>query len=230
MATQLTLKDLLQFIQAIDVRLGAKPEVNLYRQLLDEAVGVISERLGQFETSWDNDTGGELTLTSATCTLPIDCILPESIEWDGDDNRLTKTTTDWLDYNRQGWRSATGDPTHWACNGRQILLSSIPSGTTTGKLVVRGRGTLPEFAADGSTNPLTYLPRRFERCPAYYVLAELPVVHVEAIGDSSEAVRWAGEQTRKRYEIRAEYRKKWEAELEALLGQIHRNRGIRFGY
>lgn len=229
MATQKTLENLLGFITQIDKRLGAEPNKDLYIVMMNEAVGIISEAVGPFETSWDNAAAGELTLTGNASTLPIDCIYPETAEWDGDDNRLTKTTTAWLDTNEPGWRSATGDPDKWVCTGHEILLNSIPS-SATGKLVLRGRGMLPEFTEDGVTNPLIYLPRQFQMLPAYFVLGDLPTVHVAAVSETVEAQRFAAEENRRRYEKRAKYAQMWTAGLIALTSSMNVRKGLPFGY
>jgi len=173
MATQVTWADIAEYVTDELKHEKSRPNRAHYLRLGNEAIQAISELGFVYETAWDNDNG-DLTLSSATATLPIECIEVTAVEWDGDDHPLPFKTVAWLDDNESGWRTATGEPSYYTIEGHQLVLDSIPSGTTTGKLVVRGKGSLTDFV-DGGTNPLAYLPANIQLAPAHYILANLPV-------------------------------------------------------
>jgi len=189
-----TFEGLCDFIASIIGKENAKPDNDLYRTLMNDALDIISRRTMMYETYWSNASGGDLTLTTNTAPLPLTCLRLDSVEWDGDDNVIDKTTKADLDKNYPGWRSDTGDPDKWIIEGNNIVLNTAPDSPTTGKLVARGRGLLPTFTTDATdTNPLTVIPWVDELLPAYYVLSELPFdpeVPREVVRQSKYAAKW----------------------------------------
>src|SRR3972149_4647403 len=232
--TQRTWTDISNYVEDIMAKEGAKPQKRIIRALANEALGIISEQSRIYKNSWSNASGGALTLSANSATLPNDLILFESLEWDGDDNTLDKTSESWLDNNQQGWRSDTGEPNKYALTGTQVILNTAPTGTTTGKLVIRGIGQLPEFPdppeKSGATNPLTNLPWQHQLLPAFYVIANLPVVPFTPMNASQEAVIFASQETKRRYETREIYGKKFQDGLDALIGTTRRRKFSEFKY
>ncbi len=135
---------------------------------------------------------GALTLEGAAVALPDDCYAVERVSWDGEENELPYRPLPWLDRNQPGWRTATGQPSAHTRIGRYLFLDAIPQGDVVGKLVVRGRGPLPDFSeAVEAENPLAWLPSDCQLLPAEYVLKELPVdpTNPVAVQRRAEAAR-----------------------------------------
>ncbi len=163
------------YVNEVAGKEGAKPNASFLRLLANQALRVISRRALVYEKVWTNGAGGALTLSGAAAALPEDCYAVNRVEWDGSDNELPYRSIPWLDRNESGWRTATGEPSYHTRTGRYLLLDSIPA-TAVGKLVVRGRGPLPDFSEEAEAeNPLAWLPTDHQLLPAYYVLKELPV-------------------------------------------------------
>jgi hypothetical protein len=229
MATQLTWSDIAKYVASVITAEGAEPSYDFIRTLGNQSLGVISEHIGPITTYWDN-SATDLTITDNYATLPIDCISVDSVEWDGDDNPITRTTEAQLDFEEPGWRSETGDPDKYAIAGNILLLNCAPS-NATGKLVVRGKRSLPDFSdTAGATNPLTYLPSSLQLIPAYYIIAMHPVVPVAPTDDSVEAITYARQQTQRRYETRDRYEAMWQRGLDQLQVVNNRRRNAPFTY
>ena len=168
--------DLAAYINEIASKEGAKPNAPFLRLLANQALRIVSRRALVYEMVWDNSVGGALTLNDAAVALPDDCYAINRVEWGGDDGELPYRSIPWLDQHEPGWRTAAGEPSYHTRTGRYLLLDAIPSGNVTGKLVIRGRGPLPNFSdAPGAENPLEWLPSDYQLLPAEYVLKELPV-------------------------------------------------------
>lgn len=167
-------EDILNFIEeertAEGVPPGKQANRDHYRALFMECIRGVARETEFYDTSWSNASGGDLTLTTSTCALPDDCLRPYRVEWDGTDNPLEIVDEAVLDYEESGWRDATGEPTRCCFTGRQLFLNSAPTGTTTGKLVVRGFG-VPADEADF----VDYCPEDMHYFPCRYVLMHLPV-------------------------------------------------------
>lgn len=205
-------------ITSIVPRDKANPPLDLYNDLLNEAIGIISDLIGPVETSWDNDTGGDLTLSGYTFALPRDCVEPQSVEWDT--VPLTRMSRAQLDEYDEQWREASGTPAYWFADGINGYLDCTPTGTVTGMLVLRGIGNIPEFPANDaeSPNPLSYFPGGFlyQYLPADFVISSLPLIPVEPASDKPEAIRWAEMQTKIRMDTRDRHEKKWQVGLAQL--------------
>lgn len=169
MASPLVLAGVRSFITAALKPEGADGDSSLVSTLLRQGIAEMFRESKAYDASWDNDTDGDLTLTGNACPLPSDCLTVERVEWDGSDTPLEIKSVAWLDEHYEGWRDEEGDPAYCAVTGRQVLLSSSPTGTTTGKLVIRGYGAPDEADA------LEMLPDDLLMAPAWYVLAEWPV-------------------------------------------------------
>jgi hypothetical protein len=178
--TPKTWTDIAAFVSEVYSKEGARPNIDFFKTLANECLDKISELTGGYFTSWSNAGGGDLTLTGAVCPLPIDCLEVTSVEWNGDDNVLERTEYSTLDSDAEGsergWRSLSGTPDKFIVDGRNLVLNSIPSGTVTGMLVVRGQGMYPPFSdAAEAVNPLSLIPATIELLPAHYILSELPI-------------------------------------------------------
>ena len=171
-----TWADIAAYVNEVASKEGPKPNAAFLRLLANQALRLISRRALVYEKVWTNAGGtGALTLTGGSAALPEDCYAVNRVEWDGSDNELPYRSIPWLDRNEPGWRSATGDPSYHSRTGRYLLLDSVPS-SAAGKLVVRGRGPLPDFSEDSEAeNPLASLPSDHQLLPAQYVLKELPI-------------------------------------------------------
>ena len=155
---------------------NAVPDPNFCLLLGNQGVKELSDEIGGVYQSWDNAAEGDLDLTDATTPLPGGFQIEETVLWDGAE--LSLRTIEHLDENHSGWRTATGTPYHYAKVGNALILSAIPSGTVTGKLVIWGWGDMVDFPAldeQDPLNPLADLPYRFQLLPAYYILKEWPV-------------------------------------------------------
>jgi len=173
--SQLTWADIYHFVSQVDSREGGRPDPEFFRILGRQALGIISQEGRIYTTSWSNASGGDLTLSDNTVTLPRDLLEVTSVEWDGDDSKLELKTEVWLDEEEAGWRSATGEPDKYCLTGRDLILNTIPNAPTTGKVVIRGQAMLPDFSDDSDDpNPLTWLTTDLQLIPAYYILANLP--------------------------------------------------------
>jgi hypothetical protein len=208
-----TWADLAEFIQDIHQRSGGVPNASTYKTLGNQALMLISDEAQCYKQVWTNAVDGGLTITGNSIAIPADCLSPESLEWDG--LLMRRTTRDELDEDDMGWRTCNGVPSHWHVDTPNIVMDRIPEGVVTGKLTLRGTGTLPEFSDDpDDDNPLAYLPARFQIAPAYYVLAELPA----DLDNKSDAMR------------KQEYTEKWERERALLVAGLRKRNSERFEY
>lgn len=230
--TQRTWQTIAEYLTEFDKREGAEPVRSLYLTLGNQALAIIS-RKGVYRKTWDNSSGGELTLTSATCPLPIDLLERLAVEYDGSDEPLEFATVEQLDHpdsGEPGWRTTTGDPDKYTIEGQNLVLNSIPS-NATGKLVLRGTATLPEFSdTAGATNPLIYLPYEFQLLPAQYIISELPVTPAQLPNDTQAGAMWASQETQRRVATRTDARAKWEKGLEDLVGVRNRQSRQRYRF
>lgn len=175
MAIQLTWADITATVAEFHGKEGAKPNRSLYLSLGNEFLAIVAEQTECYHKTWTNAAGGDLTISTATVTLPIDVIRVTRVEWDSSDEPLEFREAGWLDENLPGWREDTGDPEFYTIEGNALVLSSAPSGTVTGKLTVRGVAYLPNLSDDTSaSNPLVCLPVGLQRSVADYILASLP--------------------------------------------------------
>ena len=218
MSSQKSKADLVRRITRALPKGRATPDHDEIDDLLNEAIGIISDRIGPLETSWNNDPGGDLTLSGYTFALPTDCVEPQSVEWDG--VPLTKADRATFDVMDDQWRDTTGTPTYWFADGVNGYLDADYGSAATGLLVLRGIGMIPEFPANdaASPNPLAYFPAGFEfqlLC-AEYAIATLPVEVVEPTSDKPEALRHADLLTKLRMDASARAAQRWEKGLVAL--------------
>jgi len=193
MATQLTWDDVFEYVSNAIQRESARPSKNVCRIIANVGLGKISSAI-EWDNSWSNGVGGGLTLTGYTAPLPIDCLRVDGVEWDGSHNPLGRKTEGQLDYELPGWRDRAGEPAYHVVTAKNVLLSSTPAAPTTGKLVVRGVGLMPDFPEIGADpNPLIWLPAHLQIAPAYFVLAELeydPDSPLEAARHDKYDKRW----------------------------------------
>jgi len=169
-----TWKDLAAFIQDIDSLAGARPNQATYKLLANQALAIIADESDAFKSEWTNTPSGGLTY-NGSIPIPPDCIAPIDLYYDG--VQLIRKHVKWLD-NEIGafWRQSIGIPTYWAVEGQRIVIDAKPTVDVTGKFLLIGNATLPEFSDDpNAPNPLEQLPRAFQILPAYYVLSALPV-------------------------------------------------------
>lgn len=212
-------EDVLGYVQEVAPRDGARANASFYRTLGNQALRLISERTRMIYRFWDNSAAGDLALSGNGVLLPGDCMAVSSVEWSGDS--LDRTSYAGLDRDSLGWRESVGDPSRFVVDGTSLVFDSAPQGVTTGKLVVRGFGFLPDFPEeDGAPNPLARLPKRFQIIPAYYIVANLPVVIAQPAGQTQEGFQYAQMLTKRRYEVKAEHMELWERELRLLADEI----------
>lgn len=207
--------DLADYVVEVHRHEGAQPNIKFYKTLGNQCLRIISERTELLlETSWDNESGGEVTISGGTVNLPIDCQQITGVWWEND--KLDRRQAIELDDEDEDWRDLTATaPLYYVENGRSITLDIQPTGTVTGKLVIRGLGMLPSFPeADGDPNPLSYLPIRFQIIPAYYILANLPTDET----NQTQVTR------------RNAYQAMWERDLDGLVSQIGRRKYAEFVY
>lgn len=173
--TQKTFEDIYALVREHKKQEGAEPSPNVYPTLLRECLARIFRLTKAYDTTWDNDTDGDLSLSGNEAALPHDCLIVVRVEWDGSENPLEIVDEAYLDYNQPGWRDATGEPGRCAITGRRLFLDSKPSGDLTGKLVLRGFGVPPDNLA------LSYLPFDLQLSPHKYILWKLPYDPEKAI-------------------------------------------------
>jgi hypothetical protein len=179
------LKDVLDYVNEYLQAEGAKYNRALVLLLANQALRTISSETKFYESSWVSGT--TLTLTGNTAAVPTDCIAITAVEYDGNDNPLTKYTTEDLDRNKPGWRDDTGEPTGYALTPTSIILTSAPT-SPGAKLVVRGIAKLADFSdAPDAVNPLSFIPAEFQLLPAYYVLGMLPITTADRIKSGKAA-------------------------------------------
>jgi len=218
--SQLTWKDIVDFITSVHTKEQARPNPGLYRILARQAIGIISARSRIYTRAWSNATGGRLVLSGNTCAIPIECLEITRVEWDGVDNPLDRNTEEILDEREPGWRDATGEPSAFALTGADLWLNATPSPPVVGKLVVRGISHLPDFSQREDTgeglepNPLSWLPAHLQLSPAYYVLAELPA-DPEIKLEAARVIKYSA---------------LWEKALAELEGSANRRRLAEFEY
>ena len=213
--TTKTWKELVGFIQDIDSRSGGSPNPQTYKVLANQALMIISELTDIGMTSWTNASGGGLTLSGNSFLIPATCLSPISVEWDGVPLERMEIIEMGLEL-AENWRTMTGPtPCAFAVEHPYIVLDLAPTGVTTGKLTMRGKGMLPEFSDDiADTNPLSLIPARWQLAPAYYVLSMLPA-------DPTKAPDIARKQ---------EYTAIWSTELKQMVVSLRRRTYERFEY
>jgi hypothetical protein len=225
-----TLNSILTYVNEFIDKEGAKPSPEFVRLLADQALAEIAEGSGAKRSTWTNATGGELTLTGNTVAMPSDCLLVTSIEFDGSDNPLERTTVGELDRDTPGWREETGDPDKWAIEGRNIVFNASAS-NAEGKVVARGYGMLAAFSdTTGAENPLDTLPYPRQLSIAKYVVAHYPVAPDKPRTDSEWAVIAARDETRRREKVRDEHKAMWAAELAACVDWVKARSFEEFSY
>lgn len=153
-AAQVTWEDIFTLVQeARDAAGASRLNISSYRVHAWQRLAEVFRATKAYETSWDNASGGDLTLTTYIAPLPVDCLLVTRVEWDGSDTPLEIVSEEDLDYDEPGWRDETGgDPTKCVITGRRLLLNTTPDSPVTGKLVVRGYGV------PSDSDILSYLP------------------------------------------------------------------------
>lgn len=221
-------KDIYDHVSEILKPEGASPGKAFIMRLGNQALYEISSRIEGVVKSWDNSATGDLTLTGYTCPLPPDCLRPFRIEYDGSANSVRRAQPG--DGFTDGWRDATGDPSRWDIEGHNIVLDSTPS-NTTGKLVLRGMGTIPEFSEEsGAENPLDYLMLPSQLAVADYILSECPVSFAVPSGDTDAAIRAAQAETQRRVDVRDRHRAKWASELDKICEDLAARTREQFRY
>jgi hypothetical protein len=170
MATSLTDQDIYGFVEEVLKLEGADTNPKLARALFRQCVAEVYRDTEAHYGAWDNDTGGDLTVTGNSCPLPSNCFRPTRVEWDGSDSPLEIVDSiGVLDLEEPGWRDETGTPSRCAITGDAILFNCQPSGTLTGLLVVRGWGAPDEGTV------VSLLPDDMQLVPAIYILSKWPV-------------------------------------------------------
>lgn len=207
MAADLAWADIATFVEDVLRDEGTEPNRRLIVRLGRQALGIISDRIGPVLTSWSNGVGGALTLAGNSAPLPTDCLRVDRVEWDGSDNPLTRMSVAQLDYEQPGWREDTGEPGSYTIEGGALLLDTTPTESVTGKLVVRGAGSLPMFSDEATDpNPLAYLTQPHQLAPAHFILGSLRADPKQADQMARKAEHWGH----------------WERELAALGAAIGR--------
>jgi len=188
----LTWTDIAAYVGETVSKETARPSPQHVMNLGNHALAQISRIAGELYREWTNDVLGDLSILGRVCQLSTDLIRVESVFWDT--VALDYRTTEWLDNQAAGWRTQEGTPGYYTIKGGSLLFDALPSGSSTGLLVVRGYGSIPNFG--GIANPLAYLPLADQILPAYYILSMLPArKHVITEGgrivgvDTSEADR-----------------------------------------
>jgi hypothetical protein len=181
-----TWTDLETFANTILLFETETPDLTLLKTLANEGLNVISDAVKNVYRSWSNAQGGGLTIVTNTVQLPTDMSKLTAVYWDG--NEIYSADEAGLDNASDDWRTRTGDPAAFVRTGRSILLDSIPQGTVTGKLVIWGYGTLPQFdATQGAENPLLSFPATQQMAPLYYALANYPADPQSALSSGRKA-------------------------------------------
>jgi hypothetical protein len=185
-----TWSGVIAIVQEEHQREGARPNAVLYLTLGDECLSEVALLTGLPRRVWTNAAsvdGGTLTVSGNAVALPAECRKVTRVEWDGDDKPLRFRSEETLDFESPGWRSATGEPTAYTIVGGELFLDTNPTGTLTGKLVVRGQGSFDPLSEDSSDpNPLADLPVDYGMMLAHYILAFLPVADDESMRPISE--------------------------------------------
>jgi len=229
----LTWEDIVTFVSEMHTREGGQPSRSLYRMLANQCLRELGETGPIRRTSWTNDgADGSPVITSNSVTLPADLITVDSVEWDDNTNPLLRTTIENLDEIEPDWRERSGDPTKYAqSDSMTLILNSIPSGTITSKLVIRGTAYLPEFSDTATDpNPLEYFPLGQQLIVAYYILWKLPVVGAVPINDSPSAATLAQFETQRRVETRDTYKANYADMLSRLMSVDNRRKRSQFTY
>ena len=196
-------------VEAFAAAEGVPKNDALYRALANQGIGKISTRVGHFETHWDNDTGGTLTLTTRYVTFPSDLIDVTSAYWDG--SLLDEApSAQWLDTYDSIWRTTDGGPTMFLRTGPGMTLNRAPTGSTTGYLVVYGTGCIPLFAEGTEATPFDYIPDPHGLLLADYIIANMPV----DFRDKSEA------QIAAMRVLRTEAKQRWDEGLDLCVADI----------
>ena len=224
----LTWDDIVNFVSEIHTREGGQPSRTLYRTLANQCLRDLAETTPVYRKVWTNDGAtGSPTLASNLVALPTDLVSVESVEWGANPTQLVRVTVDELDEIESGWRTRTGDPTKYAqFHTTSLVLNTIPTGTTTSLLAIRGTAYPPSFSdTPTDTNPLQYIPAGQQLIVAYYILANLPVAGVVPINDSPAAATLAQFQTQKRFETVKQYNARYlEMRQSVSVGDNQRKR------
>ena len=203
-----TWADLCSFVEAFQTAEGVVKNDALYRTLFNRALGIISVKVGFFDTYWNNlstdTTHGTLSLSGREVTLPDDCIDIVSAYWGSSQTTWSmlqeRESASLLDTYDPAWRSATGTPTKFVRTALGMTLNRQPEGSTDGYLTVYGLGSIPKFSPTaGSTNPLTYLPAPHQELVADYAVANLPMDLREKGREQIAAMQAAREQAKERW-------------------------------
>lgn len=202
-------RELLEFVEAFHTAEGAGSNRSLYLLLINQGRRELVRAAGGVATTWENDTGGALTVSGNECAMPKEMISIESVWWDG--IKLTFKPIEWIDAYLGDWRNErSGTPEYWTQDGRRILFDSQPSGSVTGLLVVHGRGLGEDLSeVEGAANPLDDLGGTDDLLVAYYAISRLPLQRVQPTSDDRAAIRAAAEENARRQATRGEHRQLW---------------------
>jgi hypothetical protein len=189
------------------------PDLTLLKTLANEGLNVISDAVKNVYRSWSNAQGGGLTIVTNTVQLPTDMSKLSTVYWDGKEIHPSSEAGE--DNAADDWRTRTGDPSAFVRTGRSIILDSVPQGTVTGKLVMWGYGTLPQFSAtQGAENPLLSFPSTHQLAPVYYALANYPADPQSGLSSARKA----------------DYIAKWERSLAACVEAMNTLKREPFSY
>lgn len=189
--TMRTWPDISRYVAEFHKRESQDPNPEFYRELGDEALEKIAEMAHPYRKSWDNSVIGALTIVGNAVALPVDYLDgPLTVFWNG--VKLGRgSKKDW-DIMLSGWRTQSGTPSAWCMEDASTLVFDCAPDESVGMLVVWGQAYLPPLSDDpDAVNPFALLPKGSQLLVAKYILARLPVVPIQAVNESREALIYA---------------------------------------
>ena len=164
------------YVNEVAGKEGAKPNASFLRLLANQALRVISRRALVYEKVWTND-GGRGVDSERGGGRPAGGLLRGGPGGMGRKRQRTPLSVHPVARSeRVGMADGDGgaELSHARRGDTSCSIAFRPR--RRGKLVVRGRGPLPDFSEEAEAeNPLAWLPTDHQLLPAYYVLKELPV-------------------------------------------------------
>jgi hypothetical protein len=210
----MTVKELLAYVGEYRRALGSRENHSLDLTLLNQGRRERARAMGGIYSTWDNDTGGSLTVSGNSCAMPKEMLEVESVWWDGDQLRFRATIQ--MDRSLGDWRNdSSSSPMFYSTEGRRIFFDVTSSGSDVGLLVVHGWGLGADYSeAEGAANPLDDMAGTDDLADAYFAIARLPVIREPAMGSDPAAIRAAAEENARRAGVKVEFGQLWDAAVQ----------------
>lgn len=153
--------DLLQFVAHKLRKEGANPSSEDMLELMNDAVQQIFDNTDIILKTWN------LTVTDFTAQIPSDLKRIESLEANG--YALEQTSRQYMDLCCSTWDSErSGSASVYMVSGSTIEFNGVPDAPVT----IVGYAAPEDLTLGTMTDdPLGYIPKMYQKLPAYYALA-----------------------------------------------------------